>query len=410
MKSFCASALVLLASLSWAVDRAAAQTGAYDSAGVVAASYNLPAGGMSPYGSMFASSTPSAPANPEPGHVIDGAAGPSEFEQAVHAEWTECDASGDGPRSHWFGSLGALVMGRNRADVFATTIETGSGAGVLNTQDAGANWTGGWEVTAGYMANNCCGTGPGFGFTYWGLGQMPGFAQINSPTDQLSTTINLGAVTVGGDPATDFFDNSASQRIIRNDRVNNFEGNFYFGTWNFNRWTVVPFAGFRYFRFDERLTFGGLAAGGVWGGNGGLDEAYLRNRSVNNLYGAQIGTWANYWATDRFGLFIGPKLGLYGNQMNGRTLLYRGDGAIEYDIAAHKSDFSLLGELDVGFTYFLRRNLFTYLGYRVVGVTNVALSDNQFLPNLDDTTGFGQVKQSGSLILHGVMLGAGWMY
>ena len=45
------------------------------------------------------------------------------------------------------------------------------------------------------------------------------------------------------------------------------------------------------------------------------------------------------------------------------------------------------------------------MGYRVLGVTNVALGDNQFLPFLADAGGFADVKDNGSLILHGATAG-----
>jgi hypothetical protein len=441
----CTSALVVLASLVMAAPRAAAQAGspsllplpAVTASDVVTASYNLPPTNTGPQGSMFVGQDAGAPAETGEaagGSVIDGADGHSQFQESLYNEWTDCDQCAPGGR--WFGAMGALVMGRNRANPYWTTYETNNNANqLLNTQNAGVDWTGGWQISAGYMFGacsgcGCCGpcgpcggcggcgaSGPGLGITYWGLGQMRGFAQINSPTDELSTPINLldpttgsGEVEIGGDPASDFFDNSASHRIFRNDRVNNFELNLLFGAFNVGRWTVVPFAGFRYFRFDERLTFGGLAGGATWGGNGGADEAYLSFRTVNNLYGGQLGTYANYMFSDRFGLFIGPKVGVFGNQMNDRTLLYRGDGVTAYDIAAHKADFSLLGELDTGLTWFVGPRFMAYLGYRVVGVTNVALGDNQFLPYLADVDGFAQVKQSGSLILHGAMIGGGWMF
>jgi hypothetical protein len=418
MKSFCTSALVLLVSLAWMAPPAAAQGDPYDSAtplpvvtpmGVIPASYDLPSGRMSPYGSMFVGreQDPAPQAGSE--SVIDGADGHSEFAQAVQSDWTDCEGS-RGSCGHWFGAVGGLVMGRNRPNLFATTFDSGSGANVMNTQDAGANWTGGWQVTAGYMMGGCCGSGPGFGFTYWGLGSMTGFAQRNSGTDSLSTTIDTTGVNIGANPASDYFVDSASQRVSRDDSAENFEANMYFGVWNFNRWTVTPFAGFRYFRFNERLSYGGLAGGAAWGGNGGADEAYLSFGTTNNLFGGQVGTYANYWVTDRFGLFFGPKVGLFGNQMIGRTRLYSGDGINAYNISSHKSDFSVMGEVDTGFNYFLRPSLFVYMGYRVVGIANIALADEQFLPNLSDTQGFGQVKQNGDLILHGVMMGAGWMF
>lgn len=330
---------------------------------------------------------------------------------------------------HWFGAVGGLVMGRNRANPFWTTYETNNNANqVLNTQNAGANWNGGGQVTVGYGlagAGGCggcadCGScagacfGPGVAFTYWGLGQMDGFAQITDPNNNLSTPINLdtqtGPVLIGNVPASFYFDNSPDQRIWRKDRFQNLELNVFGPALTYNRWTLVPLAGFRYFRFDERLTYGSVAFGQNFGDAGGAFEAYLSNRSVNNLYGFQVGSLINYDITQRIGVFVIPKAGIYTNQMNGNTRLYSGDGVEGFNISAHKSDIAFLGELDSGFSYALTPNVRAYLGYRVIGVANLALADNQFLPYLADSAGFAQVKQNGGLILHGAMGGVAWAF
>jgi hypothetical protein len=448
MKSLGTRALIACTSLLLAADQAAAQYGspsllplpAVTAVDAVTASYDLPATNQSPYGTVFSNQQAPQPAVPvqTPESIIPGASGNSQFQEAIANEWNggsgcaagcgeECCETGCGG---WFGTAGALVMGRNRANGYWTTYETNNNVNqLMNTQNAVDDWTGGWQFTGGYMfggggaaaAGSCggvpfmgCGygSGPGIGVTYWGLGQMNGFSEVNSATNELSTPMNLqtqtGDVEINGVPTGFYFDNAASHRIYRNDRVNNFEVNGLLGAWNYGRLTVLPFVGFRYFRFDERLIFQGLTGGGDWGN--GDDWAALQNRMVNNLYGAQIGTYANYMLLDRFGWFVGPKVGLYANQMNGRTLLYDGNGNVAYDIAGHKSDFSMMAELDTGFTYFWRPNVFTYIGYRVVGISNIALSDNQFLPYLADEKGFQQINQNGSLILHGVMLGGGFVF
>jgi hypothetical protein len=240
---------------------------------------------------------------------------------------------------------------------------------------------------------------------------MNGFAQVDSATDELNSTFTLldpstgsGQVEIGGQPFSDFFDDSASHRIFRDDSAANYELNLFFGAFNHYRWTVVPFLGFRYFRFDERLGFAGLIGGSTWGANGGLDQAQLSFRTVNSLYGLQLGTYANYMIFNRFGWYIGPKVGVFGNDMSNRAILARGDGLEAFDVTAHKSDFSLLGEIDTGFTWFFGPRFMAYMGYRVLGVTNVALGDNQFVQ------GIGDVQQSGSLILHGVMMGGGFTF
>ena len=253
------------------------------------APYHPPAEQMAPYGSVFTGYRQESIVNPTPDPLIPGAEGSTGIlEGAVESEWSEscgagcCETGGCGA---WFGTVGALVMGRNRANGYWTTYETNNNENqLMNTQDSGADWTGGWQFTGGYIfgggaggcpqadccapgvpfMGGCCGAmGPGIGVTYWGLGQMNGFAEINSPTNELSTPTNLqtqfGDVEINGVPVGDYWDNSASHRIYRNDRVNNFELNGLLGAWNYGRLTYLPFVGLRYFRFDERLTFQGLA-------------------------------------------------------------------------------------------------------------------------------------------------------
>ncbi len=434
MRSFCATGLILLVSFGWTASQANAESGSAAPSllplpstspiEAISASYSSDPLTVEPYGSSFATPRQIAPAEPNQT--------PTAFEESLHhSGWDDggCDEGCCGPNccGNWFGGIGGLAMGRNRPNPYWTTFETNVNTNqLLNTQNAGANWTGGGQVTVGYGFGGCggCGTcgscggcgylGPGIAFTYWGLGQMNGFASIRDPNNNLSTPINLdtqfGPVLIGARPASDFFDNSREHRISREDRVNNFELNLLQGGWTVGRLQVVALVGFRYFRFDERLSFGAVAGGSEFGDNGGANEAYLAFRCTNNLYGAQVGSLLNYMVTDRFGVFLVPKAGIYGNQMNCRSQLYTGDSQVGFDIPSHKADVAFLGEIDTGLSYAFTNNLRAFIGYRVVGVANVALADNQFLPFLADTSGFAQVKQSGSLILHGGFAGLGWTF
>jgi len=441
MKVFWTGALILAASLSWAAREASAQAAAYGAptllpmpaltpTDTLTAGQSLPNTGVSPYTTGVNSyNGVSNPVNPyAPGvspygsqltnhqqplmtenSLIAGASGASQFEQAVSGGCDTCGECCEPVCGHWFGVAAGLVMGRNRANPYWTTYETNNNANqLMNTQNAGADWAGGGQLTLGYMFGAACGCPTyGVGVTYWGLGQMDGFSSLQSGTDSLSTPMNLqtqtGDVLIGGVPAGFYFDNSSEHRISRNDRFNNFELNFFRGGWNYGRLQVLGLVGFRYFRFDERLGFTGVAANGT-------DEATLAIRSTNNMYGVQIGGYANYLLTDRFGLFAGPKVGIFSNQMITQTLLYNNAGATAYDIPGHKTDIAMIGELDAGFSYAFTRNLLGFVGYRVVGVSGVALSDNQYLPYLADTQGFSEVKQNGSLILHGVMMGTAFAF
>ncbi len=453
MKSICTTSLILFVCLGWSASPANAQSG-YGSPSLLplpsvvpANSSTVPATYYSPTqtapstyaygaGSVYAPQAQALPqpqAQQAPGTILtppgeDRTAFGDELASSCCGESLCCEPA----CGHWFGAVAGLVMTRNRANPYWTTYETNNNVNqLMNTQNAKADWVGGGQITVGYGFGgvgagcggcgecggyNPCGCyGPGIAFTYWGLGQMNGYAELTDPNNNLSTPINLqtqtGDVMIGSNPASYYFDNSPDQRIWRNDRVNNFELNFIQGPiLTGGRLTVVGLAGFRYFRFDERLTYGSVAFGHSFGDNGGADEAYLSFRTTNNLFGAQVGALLNYSITQRFGAFFVPKVGVFGNQMNSHTTLLSGNGLQGFDIYGHKSDVSLLGELDAGLNYALLPNLWVFGGYRVVGVTNLALADNQFLPYLADTAGFAQVKQSGSLILHGALFGIAYLY
>ncbi len=327
------------------------------------------------------------------------------------------DDCGCGPG--FFASVGGLVMTRARANAVITTVQNGDPTNALmNTQDAGAGWTGGGEVSFGYAfggtnwagpygACGVCGN-PGLVFTWWGTGEMTGFSSVTDTTGVAGTALNsefnVAGVTIGGDPASNFFEGASRQRLWRTDNINSFEGNLLQGAIaDTGRLQIIGLAGFRYFRFTEVLTFGSTNFAGT-------DEAFLSYRAFNNLYGGQVGGILNYSLTPRCSLYITPKAGVYGNQMVVRRLIYRDDGISNPTISAYKSDVSFLGQIDTGINYMIRPNVFAYIGYRIVGVSNVALGDNQFGPALGDDVSATEVKQSGSLILHGATFGLSFLH
>lgn len=410
MKSFRPCALVVCAGLSLVASSAAAQRltplPAVAAPDVVVASYNLPRMAQNGSGSAFTNYDPTAQPQPGPSEtpdLIEGSSGPSQFQQAVESGCPDggyescggCDACGR--RSAWFGTIGGIVMGRTGDTAGVVTTLDGGGDAVLSTSDAGADWTGGWEINVGYISGGCE-RGPGFLFTYWGLAPMTGAAQVSDIGNALTSPLTT-------DP---FFTNSASQRIERDDQAENYELSLVLGSWSTGRWTVAPYVGFRYFRFDEALTFSALQGGGD--PNDPDDFGYFRLRNINNLYGCQFAALVNHQFTCRFGWYLTPKIGLYGNQMIGGSRNFLGDGTTIYNVGAHRSDFAVLGELNTGFNYYLRQNMFIYMGYRVVGVANVALTDTQMEVGLDDPALLQDIRSGDSLILHGVMVGGGWLF
>ena len=369
--------------------------------------------------------TPAAPAPAPP-----ASPGPmTEYEQALHDSCWDCADGhcGDGaccdgccPDPHFFGTVGGIAITRTRGPAFTTTYQNGVNNGIplMTTQNANAGWTGGGELTVGYAfggadqtgpygAASKCG-GPAFAFTWWGTGEMNGFASVHQTTGVQATALTssfvLTGATINGNPFTDYFVGAEEQRIWRSDIVNSAEANLLQGAMvEGGKLQIIGLLGFRYFRFSESLLFGSASFGNSFTSNGGSDAGYVGFNCYNNLYGLQLGSIFNYQVSPRWQIYVTPKAGVYANQMNVRNLLYSGNGTITYDFRTSKSDAAFLGQLDVGFNYLLRPNLYGYFGYRVVGVSNLALGDNQFQAS------FGDIKQSGSLILHGATFGLAWL-
>jgi hypothetical protein len=164
-------------------------------------------------------------------------------------------------------------------------------------------------------------------------------------------------------------------------------------------------AGVRYFKFDEGLIFGAVSSGNEFGSAGGVNEAYLEVKTENNLVGFQVGAQGDYFFTPCLSIYATPKLGIYGNNANATSRLYRGDGLEVFNIDGQKSDFSMLGQLDVGLNYTIGCNTRLFGGYRALAVSGIALSDDQIPPFLADADGFATLESNGDLILHGAYAG-----
>jgi hypothetical protein len=346
------------------------------------------------------------------------------------------------PAGHsWYGYVGGLVMTRDRSNKFWTTFETGNNANQL-MYFPGSDWGGGFESTIGFAWGGCgsscgnvgCTSGcgdcnacdPGYRHgieaTYWGVWGLDAEDSRRSETNTLSSPIDLGFVNIPtpGLPASVFFDNAREHRLRRDGEVHNVEINLVdFVTPVYGRdvqfqWLV----GARFFKFDEFLQFASVSTGNEFGSAGGINEAYLDQDIENNLIGAQIGGRADWRVHRAWRLFAGTKIGVFANDINYDVRLYRGDGALAtfestgntFDLHAHETDVSLLAQLDLGVAWDFSKHWSANIGYRAVGVSGLALADDQipaFLAAEDDWT---DIDSNGSMILHGGFAGLEFRY
>lgn len=322
----------------------------------------------------------------------------------------------------WYASAAGLILARDHANGIWTTYETNNNPNeLMRTTDAATEWRGGYDVKIGRRFGPCgCWAIEG---GYWAIDRFSGQASMSLlPANTVSTPLIVSDIEFGGVNGTYFFDNAAEHRLWRTNRVQNVEISLVRRLpcdpcAMLSSWDLSLLAGVRYFNFEEELTFGSLANGGTWGGNGGLDEAYLREYVNNNLIGFQFGAEGGYRLGRTIRLFVTPKLGIYNNHIESRFDLVRGDGTHArptpasgvtgtYPVLAEKDVFAFLGQIDVGLDWEFHPGWSAFLGYRLVAATGIALADHQ-IPTyvVDIHDDLADVDANGNLLVHGAFAG-----
>jgi hypothetical protein len=320
-----------------------------------------------------------------------------------------------GCNNGWFGSVGGLVMTRDNPNSFWTSYESGVNANqIMNTNDAEADWTGGMFVSFGKWFNSCdpsntCGPRFGMEAVYFGTGTMNGYSEVFAADpangEWVSSTIDMNDVGgpiefPDGNEVDDYFDNSANQWLSRRDYFHNVELNFLSQYWQPNaRCNVTWLAGVRWFRFDEGLLYGATA--GASAVTSVSDQAFMNFETTNDLVGFQLGARCEWYATQRFSLYVTPKFGLYGNYIQTRNRVYNGDGSSLYDFQQDTTGVSFLGEIDCGCAWAFARNWRATIGYKAVAATGMALADNQIPHYLAAADELQEIRRNGSLVVHG---------
>lgn len=334
------------------------------------------------------------------------------------------DSCGD-PQScwQWFIEPAGLIMGRNDPNRVWFTYQSNNNANeLMHSQQARTSWQGGWELTIRrtFACDNWRLEG-----TYWGIAQMRGDASATHPEFVSSTLIFTDVVyadpTIPGMPE-DLFFGTYEQKLWRTNEIHNVEVNLvrHRILWDIHRLGIDWLVGVRYFRFDERLTYGSRAHDGFWGEYPEL-EGYLSDRIENNLIGIQLGFDLQYPIGKSLQLACTPKIGLYNNHIHNRFDAYRGDGALfapnpnppvgdpvpgRYPVISSDDRFATLAQLDARVQWHVTPRWLMFIGYRLVSVSEIGLADAQFpCYVVDIVDAISHIDSNGDLLLHGAFAG-----
>ncbi|MBT4157927.1 MAG: hypothetical protein HOD99_03755 [Planctomycetaceae bacterium] len=268
----------------------------------------------------------------------------------------------------WFASASGLVMTRSLPD---GTTSTGPGGLAVSTRSASASWPGGLDLRLGRWFGER--QEHAIELIYWGV------YNIGSSAPQQT----------GG----------SSGVLSRSDTINNIEINwlyapetrpeFHQGNKRVN-WMWL--AGFRFFQLEDQLSLG------VTSPAFDLDTA-----TNNNLFGGQFGGRFDWEIAPRMRFVVVPKFLLAGNASSNRATQTNGATT---NVRSTVDVFSWLGSVDTSVAWDLTDRWSLWLGYRVVGVGNIAQADGQWPSGLPATSAsLGGIATGSESIIHGAFAG-----
>lgn len=282
----------------------------------------------------------------------------------------------------------------------------------LFTNDADEQTFDGYGVNLG--SRNC--NGSGFEVGYWALN--PGRAVATLTGANVATNIQgfdqLLHVPSGRD-LYDIYSNTVVQTVVRDTDINNLEFNLLRNGGNFctrknRRGFYELLGGFRWFEFDESLQYTASIDTGVYPVT--PSDFFYNLSARNRLLGFQLGSRNELCISPKLRLFSGVKGGIFNNNIrtvhnltdiNGEIAQVNAGPAAGRPMSYNdeKNDVAFLGELDFGVLYQLSCRSRLRFGYRVLGVSGVALAADQMAYNYADPGELSRANSNGSLLLGG---------
>lgn len=257
--------------------------------------------------------------------------------------------------------------------------------------------------------------GRGWETTYWGL-STANEVYLTGPTyTYLGGLSQLNHVPSGWTVDT-IYNAGDSVRLFRETRMHNFEFNFLQngGCYRTRRGCQGQYellAGFRLFKFDEDYSYETSTSAA------GMPAVVAYNASAENtLAGIQFGGRSEICLSQRFQLNGGVTFGLFNNHIQTEKCIVDETGyspLIATGAAAGqpfhnrdtKNDAAALGQFDLGLAYRMTCRTRFRVGYRVMGLTGVALAANQLQTDFTDPYALGSANSNGGLLMHGLVYG-----
>jgi len=322
---------------------------------------------------------------------------------------SQIDPHGERHWPRWFFGASGLVMTRT-LPAGAGTMQPLAGSQLM-TSDAGFGWPGGVDLHVGRWI------GPrqqhAVEAIYWGVYQTGASATLAAGPPGINAIPQAPTASVGGIPASDILSGAAQQQIERADVINDVEINWVYSLWDRPEFlpreravNLMWLAGFRFFQVNDQLT---LTSGSGDPTTGAIDLGVATN---NNIYGGQVGAKFDWRFLPRLRFNVVPKFMIGGNAItntssldgaNGRQATFPGGGPAR--AYSELGVFSWLGSVDTGVAWDITEQWSLWMGYRVVGVGNIAQADAQWPSVITSPASLSGIAAGSETIIHGGFAG-----
>jgi hypothetical protein len=271
---------------------------------------------------------------------------------------------------------------------------------ILYSDDVNNGNINGLGITLG---KRCC-TGSGWEAIFWGMDDETDASLTGTTSTHL---FGLGAVAhpPSGGTVQDVFDVGDNVRVYRDSDIYNFEFNVLRNGGQYTTCTgrcasYELLFGFRLFDFDESLRYVSYTPAA---GYPGSIEYSLE--AENTLAGFQLGGRSEVCLTDRWRFAYSGTAGIFNNHVETRQQIVDSDAYWAMDYSDTKNDAAMIGQVDLGLIYQFSCNTRARIGYRAMGVSGVALADDQIPLDFTNTRALESANSNGSLLLYGFYYG-----
>ena len=275
---------------------------------------------------------------------------------------------------------------------------------VLNSEQAGFDWKGGFETRFGRMI----GTNWALEADYWYLDPSGSSMAVRSDLNDISSRLDMQNVFYQGSPLSDIYNNSHEQRISRSNDFQNMELNLWQQALQVDpsaRFGMAFFSGFRYFRYRDTFEYGAVQAGAEFADNNVATQSWYHIRVHNHLIGWQLGGRFQAYVGQRLRFFAVPRAGVFAN-----AITQQQDLCMVINLHSSKTDVTLLGQIELGAAYQIFDCCSIFASYRAVAVGGLANADDQVARTFTSLPDMAQINSSGSLIMSGFNMGLQYQF